>query len=299
METWIYFVLASQIVWSFCSLIDKFVISKGHIKNPLVYIVLNGLMGIFTIFLLPFFHFKAISFANFIAALISSAAISAAIALYYKAVQYEEISRIVMLVQFIPIFTLILSFFMLGERLSGNDFIGFILLAFAVLLVSYHKDKKSFKIGKAFYLMIASDFLVAVAYISAKQVFLATDAWNGVLWMRSTQFIAVAVLIVPSVRTDFIKTFRKMPKKIKGLLGFKAFIDFSGFMMSDFAIFLGPVSLVSALSGSIAPAITFIFALAASVYLPRFIKEETGTQAVITKIIAIALIIAGIAFINF
>src|SRR3989338_2524302 len=115
MESWIFFVLASQLIWAFCSMIDKFVISKGHIRNPMVYIVSNGLMNIFLVFLLPFFHFSKISIADFFIALLSSASVMAAIILYYLAVKHEEISRVVMLFQFIPVFTLLLSFFILGE----------------------------------------------------------------------------------------------------------------------------------------------------------------------------------------
>ncbi len=43
---WIYYVLIANCIWSFTSLIDKIVISKGYIKNPLVYLATNGLMNI-------------------------------------------------------------------------------------------------------------------------------------------------------------------------------------------------------------------------------------------------------------
>ena len=58
MINWIYFVLIAQGLWAFTSLVDKVVISKGYIKNPAVYIVLNGLMNVFLIFLLPFVGFE-------------------------------------------------------------------------------------------------------------------------------------------------------------------------------------------------------------------------------------------------
>ena len=94
MQNWIYFVLIAQGIWAFTSLIDKFVISKGYIKNPLVYIVLNGLMSVFLVFLLPFVHVESLKFTDFLIALLSGICYSAAVTLYYKAVQYDEISRI-------------------------------------------------------------------------------------------------------------------------------------------------------------------------------------------------------------
>lgn len=298
MAAWIYFVLLAQLIWAVCSIIDKFVISKGHIRNPMVYIVVNGAMNIFLVFLIPFFDFSPLSAFDFSMALLSSASITAAVILYYKAVQYEEISRIIILMQFIPIFTLLLSFLILGDRLSKNDFAGFIFLLAAGLLVSYHKEKRSFKIGKAFYLMLFHSFLVGIAYVSAKHIFNVTDFWSGVLWLRLTSFIALAVLLIPAVRKDFIQTFRSMGTKIKGLLGFKMLIDFSAFIISYAAILLGPVALVSALSASSVPVFVFALALLASVYFPKLIKEEINKSAIFTKILAIALIVTGIFFVN-
>src|SRR3989344_2320291 len=116
MATWIYFVLSAQLIWAFCSLIDKFVISKGHIRNPMVYIVLNGAMNVLLVFFLPFFDFSPLNAFDFSMALLSSAAVTAAIIIYYKVVQYEEISRILMLFQFIPIFSFFFFFFFSPEK---------------------------------------------------------------------------------------------------------------------------------------------------------------------------------------
>lgn len=55
MQNWIYFVLIAQGIWSITALIDKIVISKGYIKNPLVFITSNGVMNILLVFLLTLF----------------------------------------------------------------------------------------------------------------------------------------------------------------------------------------------------------------------------------------------------
>ena len=142
MNSWIYFALIAQGIWAFCSLIDKIVISKGHIKNPLVYIVLNGLMNILLIFLLPFVGFETLKFTDFLTALFAGFMLSAAVAVYYKAVQYDEISRIKMMLQMEPILVLIMSFIFLKEILTKYHFIGFLFMLLAGLIVSYKKIEK-------------------------------------------------------------------------------------------------------------------------------------------------------------
>ena len=298
MSNWIYFVLIAQFIWAFTSVIDKIVISKGYIKSPLVYIVLNGLMNIFLIFLLPFVGFEPLKLIDFLVALFAGIALSAAVTIYYKAVQYDEISKIKMIDQIGPIFVLILSFLFLGEILTKNHFIGFLFLISAGLVVSYKKVKNSFKLSKAFYYMLISTFLAALYYVSSKHIFSVAGFWSAFLWLRLTSFSALFVLFVPSIRKQFAETFKGMKSKVKGLLSFKMLIDFSAFIFSGYAILYGPISLVTALNNSINPLFVFMITLFTSVYIPNLIREDIDKRAILTKVLAIALIIAGIVFVN-
>ncbi len=217
MLNWIYFVLIAQGIWSITSVIDKIVISKGYIKNPAVYIVLNGLTNILLIFLLPFVGFEPLKLFDFGVLLLSGAMFSFAVTIYYKAVQYDEISRVVMFYQFIPVFVLILSLLFLGEVLTKNYFIGFLFLLSAGIMVSYKKVENSFKLSKAFYYMLISAFMSAIAFVAAKHIFSVTNFWSAFLWLRLSGFTALFVLFAPSIRNQFIETFKNMKNRVKGL----------------------------------------------------------------------------------
>ncbi len=58
------------------------------------------------------------------------------------------------------------------------------------------------------------------------------------------------------------------------------------------AISSGLVSLVAAIS-SLEPFFVFVFALLLSLFVPRILKEDIGKRAIITKALAIILIIVG------
>ena len=299
MTNWIYFVLISQGIWSITSLIDKIVISKGYIKNPLVYIVLNGLTSVLLIFLLPFVGFEPLSIIDFFIVLLSGALFSTSIILYYKAVQYEEISRIAMLFQLAPVFVLAMSFLFLNEVLAKNHFIGFSFLLSAGVIVSYKKVEKSFKLSKAFYYMLISAFMGALSFVAAKHIFNVTSFWSAFLWLRVSGFTALLVLLFPSVRRNSVETFKFMNPKIKLLMIFKMLIDFSSFVFAGYAIINAPaIALISALASSIQPVLVFVFTLFTSTYLPNLIKEEIDKKTILIKILAILLIIIGIVFIN-
>ena len=299
MANWIIFVFIAQGIWSITSLIDKIVISKGYIRNPLVYIVLNGLTGILLVFLLPFVGFESLKFADFFIALLAGALFSASVALYYKAVQFDDISRVIILMQIAPIFVLILSYFFLGETLTGNHLIGFLLLLGAGIIVSFTKVQKSFRLSKAFWYMLFCGLLGSISFIMAKYIFTITSFWNAFLWLRLSGFMALVVLAVPSIRIDFVESYKKCGSRPKGLLAFKMIIDFSAFVFAGYALVQGKASLISALSSSITPIFVFVLTAITSIYLPHVVKEEINTKAILTKIMAILLIVAGIIFINF
>lgn len=298
MESWIYFVLMAYGVWSLTSIIDKIVISKGYIKSPLVYIVLNGLMNILLIALLPFAGFEPLKFIDFLIALLYGIFFSLGIMIYYKAVEYEEISRIIMLNQLTPIFALGMSFLFLGEVLTKNHLMGFMLWILAGIIVSYKRTGKAFRLSKAVYFMAASTFLIAVALVASKHIFSVTSFWSGFLWLRLTSFSALLVLLFPSVRKDFADAFRTNGNKAKGLLLFKMAIDFSAFILLGYAVTQGPISLIAALSNAVWPVFVFILALIISIFWPSVIKEDMDKKAVLAKLAAIVLILMGIYFLN-
>ncbi len=299
MTSWIFFVIIAQGIWAFTTLIDKFVISKGRIKSPFVYVVLNGLMNILIIFLFPFFSFEPLSFMNFLILLLSGATFTAAMIFYYKAVQYDEISKIAILYQLGPIFVFLFSFLFLGSTLTRNHFIGFLFLLGAGIIVSYRKAGKKFKFSKAFLLMLISMLFSSISFVSAKHIFDVTSFWSAFLWLRLSGFISAFVLFSPSVRNQFIETFRANGSKTRSLLGFKMLIDFTAFIFAGYALQIGQAPLVSAMASSLLPLFVFILASIISIYFPRILNEKIDKKAVFTKSLAIALIIAGIIFVNF
>lgn len=298
MINWIYFVFISQGIWALCAIIDKFVISKGYIKNPAVYIVLNGLMNVLLVFLLPFFDFEAMKIADILIAMSAGISLSIAVTLYYKAVQYDEISRIKIMYQTEPVLVLMLAFIFLGDVLTKNYFIGFLFLVAAGLIVSYNRINNSLKLSKSFYLVLASILFAALGYIAAKHILSVTSFWSAFLWLRLANSSALIVLLVPSIRKEFVETFKSMKTGIRGLLGLKMVIDFSSFVFANYALLNGPVALVAALETSISPLFVLIMTLAISFYFPGILKEEMSKKAILIKLSAIVLIAIGIVFVS-
>ena len=298
MISWIYFVIISEFMWSVTSLIDKIMLSKNYIKSPFVFIIFNGLMNVLLVFLIPFFNFGHLSYANIIISLLSGIFLAVGVIFYYKAVQNEEISRVIILWQFTPIFVLLFSFLLLKEILTANYLIGFFLLLAGGLAVSYKKINGAFKLSRAFYYLLASSAFISVFYIFSKHIYKVTDFWSAFMWLRLSALSSVLLLLVPSIRKEFVKTWKEMRFSAKTFITSKMLIDFSAFIILGLAIVGGPIALISALGSSLAPIFIFALTVLTTIYLPNLIKEEINKKIVLIKLLAIALIIAGIIFIN-
>lgn len=298
MASWIFFTLLAEMMWSFASLFDKIILSKGHIRNPLVFIVFNGAMNILAVFLIPFFDFGYLSPKNMLIALSSGIFLTIGVIFYYKAVQSEEISRVLMMWQLVPIFVLAISFLFLGEALTQNHFIGFAFLIAAGMIISYRKTGGRPRISNAFYLMLGSAFFMAVFLAMSKHTYEATGFWSAFMWLRAGAFSGLLALLAPSVRKELIRTVKNMKRGTIPLVGFKMIIDFSAFIILGYAILNGPVSLVSALGSATAPIFIFFITLFTSAYLPQLVKENIDKTAILAKAAAILLIITGTVFVN-
>ena len=298
MESWIFFVLISSFIWAITSFIDKIVISKGYVKSPYAYIVLNGLMNVLIVFFLPFFGFQPLTIMQLLSALLFGIFMSAGIIAYYKAVEHDDISNIVILFQLEPVMILLFSFVFLGEVLTKSHLIGFVVILAAGLLVSYKKIEGKFKLGKVFYLMVISGVLISASYLSIKYLYNTTTFWNAFLWSRLANMCAMLVLLVPSIRKECVSTFKRISIKVKGLLGFKMIIDFTSFFVLGFALQTAPISLVNVIGTSVIPLVVFFLGLFSSIYFPSIVREQIDLKSIMAKITAIALVVFGIAIIN-
>jgi drug/metabolite transporter (DMT)-like permease len=298
MNPWILFAFMAQSVWAVCTVIDKIVISKGHIKNPFVFITLNGFMNIFILLPIFFFGIEMLPLKQMAAVVVYGLCHIAAVIAYYAAVSHDEISKIKIIDQMGPIIIYMLAFIFLGEVLTSNMLMGFILFISAGMLVSLGRKNGKFELSKAIPLMLLSMTIGSIASIAAKYVYSSTGFWNGLIWLRISGFAGLLVFFAPRIAKDFKMTYQKMPLNYKKLMCFKMVIDFSAFIFYGIAISNGPISIISAFSGAVIPIMVFLIALALTKAYPHILKEDVSSKALFWKTLSIALVIAGIIFVN-
>lgn len=294
---WLYIGLIAYFLNAISFVIAKIMLTD-LIPNPWVYTFFVSFLGIIVAVLLPF-SFFAPSLAVVLAALASGITYTFALLVFYKLLYKEEASQVVPLTGgMTPIFVFAMAFFALGELLSTNQIIGFILIVVGGFIVSHEeslKERVAHMGVKLFWGAVLSAVLFAASQVLVKFVFNNDTFINGFMWRGFGAVLGASLLLIPrKPRKAIFGSFK--PSNVK-----TGFIFVAGqvaaalsFVLVNYAFSLGPVSLVNALSG-IQYAFLFGFIVFLSKKYPKLLKEPLKPGIVRQKIWSIVLITAGVA----
>ncbi|MCX6785066.1 MAG: EamA family transporter, partial [Candidatus Komeilibacteria bacterium] len=140
---WLAFVLIGHSANALVFLIDKFFLTKTKVfKDPRLYAFLVAIFSVLAFVILAPFNLHYVGVDQVVINVLSGGFFIAAIVFFFKCLQGAEASRIVPFIGGgIPIITLIVSYFFLGERLTSGQLIAFIFLSLGIILISLSRAK--------------------------------------------------------------------------------------------------------------------------------------------------------------
>lgn len=297
---------------------DKFLLSK-KIHSSVVYAFYVGIWSIFN-FAILIFNFWVPAPRELLIDILGGILFLFALVAWYKALHQSEATRVVPIVGALtPIFSLMLSYSFLGDTLSQQHMLAFLVLIFGGILISvkqtrFYMFRETFdhireKYGEVFGLIhaeyrptrrllfnsIASALCFAAYYVMIKYIYMTQPFIGGFVWSRLGTFIGVlAMLFVPDWRR-LIKEYRGEARSPKGMAFFMAIrlLAAGAFIMLNWAISLGNVAMVNALQG-----VQFLFLiliiLLMSKVAPDLMEEELGRGVIIQKFIGVGLVSLGL-----
>lgn len=276
---------------------DKLFVEK-LLPRPRVLAFLSGSGGILYIAAMPWF--LEMPPYKVLAAALGAGAIGVfALVYFYRAVDGDEISRVVPAIgSMTPIATFALSYFLLGERFDPRTATAFAFLVAGGVLVALHSflARFRFKNFSLISLELWVAFLFALSAVFMKYAFNGGGDVSAFLWSRLGSVGAALFLLAdPDVRSRlYLSRFRN--KGVRTEFLFVATRIFAGIapLIVWVAIALGSVSLVNALQGIQYP-LLFILALLFSRRWPRIFQEEMSRWSIAQKSLATLLIVIGLA----
>jgi drug/metabolite transporter (DMT)-like permease len=300
--TWLFITIFAYFLYAINSAIDKRLLSKP-LPNPAVYSFYVGILSIFALIFIPF-GFIWPGFPQLIISLLVGSVFLFTLFVFFQTLKKDEVSRVVPIIGGItPIFVFILSYLFLGERLSWNQALAFLFLVSGGILLSIRRneifgaEQKKYSLQK-FGMPILTAFLFGIFYVSIKFVFLHQPFISGFIWTRIGSFLTAFLLLIPSKNRKLIfKTTKNLEIKTGALIIFNKTLAGLAFILLNYAIYLGSVTLVNALQG-----IQYVFLLILIVFMSKasflILNEKINKFVIIQKVFAILLIGIGLIILS-
>lgn len=293
---WLFYALLSPALYAAVTFIDKYLIEaevEDYSAMPIYMGLVGGLAGV-VIFLVT--GMPMIPLHDTLLVLGTGILTCFAYSLYFKAVSLEEASHINFLFQTFPVITLILSFAFLGERISLQQFIGFIIILTAVIGVTKKKDDHFFQLSPAFFLILLNNFLWAFSSILIKFAFNLSTFTEVIIYESFGVALGAVILYAGSqkIRKAFRSTHAKLTRKAKVLIFTTESLNLLGKAFMFFAFSIGPVALVSIIIEGSQTFIAIGYGLFLGILLPKIFKEEAHIPDIPKKLAYAALAFIGI-----
>lgn len=296
---WFIFALITPFLYSFNNYFDKFVVEK-KIKDPINLSVFSAIIPTF-IGLLIFFikGFPVLSLVQTAAMLLSGVLLIIYIVPYFKALSLDEASRVIPIFQTIPIFVLILSYFILKESLSLRQLFGFVLIlgaSFSLMIKKF--DTGLFKPRPALWFILASSFMYAVLNVLFRFVVIKSDYWVTLSYQYMGFGLGALIIYIFFVNKQKLKKDIKVFRSLFGFFIGSSSVSAIANISETYAVSLAPVALVSIVSGT-QPLFVLFLGIFLSLFFPKIIKEDIKKSTIFQKILAIILIFVGLYVVYF
>jgi len=296
--------VVASLLWSITNHTDKFLVNgidqaASSIKTLMVFSTLIAGTMAATIWLgLNGWQIPSIDWLSLILIFSSAGAYVVASYLYFRALDGNETSRIVVLYQLIPVFSYILGLIFLHENLNFRQILGsLIILAAAVIISTNFHQKTQQNQRKALIFMLASCFAFAVYYLLFDVAREHSNYNSCAFWYQiGLAVFGIGFILAPSFRHSFTQAIRKNGKIYVPLNLLNELLNSTAVLMSNYAVIALPLALANVMNG-LQPAFTFILGAIGMKLLPKYFQEDLSRSAVVQKVGCIVLIGIGLAVI--
>lgn len=306
MEKWIIFSLIYPALFASTNFVDKYLLVGINAKIMPVYTATVGLIAGAIFFVIT--GFPILPFMDTFLILTTGVLNTLSLIVYFKALEVSETSKVNILFEIIPLFVLVLGFVFLGEIITTIQFIGFVVVLSAVLVIGYFEESSNDEIAKTEERNKLSKTEI-IAYIMFYNLMFAVSAIIAKFVMNDTSFSAIlsyesfgiglggVIILVFSknIRNDFVES--KISAKQKFFVGLNETVYVLAKTCTFYAFSLGPVALVSVI-GSIQPFIAVAMGWLLTIMFPNIFQESITRKSLSVKFIAALVIIFGIYLIQ-
>ncbi|MDY6911351.1 MAG: EamA family transporter [Chloroflexota bacterium] len=231
-------------------------------------------------------------------ALISSVVRVVGIMMFLYAMQTEEVSRIMPVVNINPVFVALLAVLFLGETLETLEWLAIVITVCGAVLISMKQVDGSHRLSfnGLMALPFVSALCMATGNLASKYALEDISFWN--MYAISALVLGIVTVFI-SLRPRVLAELRSVHRPVctMWLLVLNETLAPIAIILLFWSIERGPVSLVSTIAGT-QPVFIFIYALILSRVSSMLLEQRMEGKTLILKLISIAMIVGGITIIQ-
>lgn len=211
---------------------------------------------------------------------------------YLLALMNEEASIAIIFYQLVPVFGLILGYFILDEVLSQIQVIAMAIIILGTTIISFevsNDNKFTLRKQTIFYMTTASLFW-ALSSVIFKSVALEENVWRTLFWEHLMMVIVgiFVFIFARSYRKNFLLALRENSKSILSLNVLNESLYMLGNIAFSFAYLLAPIALVL-LTQSFQPFFVLVIGIILTLFFPKISVEKIEAKYIWQKVIAICI----------
>lgn len=300
---WFLLALVPPALWSATNHIDKYLLGK-YFKGGGVgaLMVFSSLIGLLLLPILGVWHPEVLVFSqSSILIAVNGFLYVLAVLPYFYALQKDEASIAVPLFQLIPVFSYVLAYLVLGEKLTNVQLLGGLLIVLGAIGMTLDLNEgKGIKFKKeVFWLMMLSSLIFSLNFLFFKFFAIQSNFWFTSFWeyVGFAVFAFLLMAFVKPYRKEFVSVMKRNKVIVLSLNGVNEFINIFAKIAFNFASLLTPITLTWVANG-FQPLFVFGYGIILTVFFPHISNESLLKKHLFQKLISIAVMLVGTYVLN-
>lgn len=289
---WVLLSLFAPLFWASSNFVDKYILGK-YTKGIFDFVFFSTITS--WIFFAIIFLFSGTPKIN-IYSLIPIATgmiLIYSYGFYGKALEQGDTSSLVILFKLIPVVTVILAFAFLGQTLSSNELIGFVIVLAGATIISFEKTKGIFIKGFGMILIAILTWSVMTLFIDyglTKMSF-----WDYFMLDNLGSALAGLIMfIIPSIRRQVIEGVKTAQCGKYVWFSWTNVLDFFGQMSIKKALAIAPSAGLVTVVMQVQSFYAILIGALLTLVIPQIIKEDISVPTLIKKVIGAVIMFSGV-----
>ena len=289
---WILLSLLAPLFWASSNFVDKYILGK-YTRGIFDFLFFSTITSLFLFLILFIFvGMPELTMYSWIP-ILTGVILIYSYGFYGKALEQGDTSALVILFKFIPVLTVVLAFIFLGQTLSSNELLGFVVVLAGATIVSFEKSRGIFI--KGFGMILIAILMWSVMTLFIDYGLTKMSFWDYFLFDTLGSTLAgLTLFIIPAMRRQIIDGLKTATTGKYIWFSGNNLLDFFGQMSIKKALAIAPSAGLVTVVMQAQSFYAIVIGILLTLIIPGVIKEDISASVLIKKFIGALIMFSGV-----